>query len=488
MKGTMKKTKILNILLTGCVPLLIGGCMPPDPSIVGKAPPAFEVAWKPCVQHCETTAVDGESTPNAAELRPDQLIDIGLSNNPQTRQSWHLARAAAYNLGAAKSALLPTIIGSETITAPATHGGAGVTAVSTGGSTDAVIGTGPRGGGSGNIPFVTSVVSLNYLLLDFGGRCAEIAAAQQALIAADWIHDRVMQTVILNVLNGYYNYNNALGLLKAREADLKDSQTNLEAAQQQFEAGIITKLDVLQAQSNAVNTKLQLETARGQVKTTMGQLATALGWPADVQVNVAPLPAQLPLDAISSDLHELVNLAKLERPDLAAAYATYRQLQAEVIVAQSAGRPTLTLTGMAQRNDFINNARFSNSSQNAAISLNVPLFAGWLYQNQTASARETAAAAYADWKNQENGVMLDVVTNYTNYTVAVESVGFSQDYLNFATETYEAALAQYRGGTGSYLDLLTAQLTLSQARTQWIAARTQLLTSIAGVAYAVGHL
>lgn len=446
--------------------------------------------WTPRARRCATEALEDEADrpPTTTELHPDQLIDIGLSNNPLTRQSWHLARAAGYDLGAAKSALYPTVVGTETITAPSTHGGPGGTAVTTGGGSDAIIGTGPRGRGTGDIPFVTSEISIDYLLLDFGGRCAEIRAAQQALIAADWTHNRVMQTVILNVLNTYYNYNYALGILKAREADLKDSQAGLDAAQQQFEAGIITKLDVLQAQSNTVNVKLQLETARGQVKTTKGQLATALGWPADVEVSVAPLPKDLPLDAMSSDLHELITQAKIERPDLAASYANYRRLQAEVIVAESAGLPTLTLNGSAQRNDFINNSIFNNSSQFVSLSLNVPIFSGWLFENQAASARETAKAAYADWKNRENGVMLDVVINYTNYTVAVVNVGSSEDYLNFATETYEAALAQYKGGIGSYLDVLTAQLTLSQARTQWIAARTQLLTSLAGVAYAVGQL
>lgn len=468
--------------------LILAGCAPPDPSVVMLAPASFDTPYVPRCKRLSAISPNMEPPENTTELYPDQLIDIGLSNNPLTRQSWHLARAAGYDLGAAKSALYLTFEGSETITAPATHGGPGGTAIATGGTSDAILAVGPRGRGTGNIPFVTSVISVNYLLLDFGGRCAEIRAAQQALLTADWTHNRVMQTVVLNVLNAYYNYNYALGIVKAREADLKDSQAGLDAAQQQFEAGVITKLDVLQAQSNTVNVKLQLETARGQVKTTRGQLATNLGWPADIELSVAPLPKELPLDAISSDLHELVEQAKIDRPDLAASYANYRRLQAEVIVAESAGLPTITLDGLAQRNDFINHSFFNNSSQNISITLNVPIFAGWLYENQTASARENAEAAYADWKNRENGVMLDVVTNYTNYNVAVENVGSSEDYLNFATETYEAALAQYKGGVGSYLDVLTAQLTLSQARTQYIAARTQLLTSLAGVAYAVGQL
>lgn len=469
--------------------ILLGGCAPPDPSVTGRTPPSFEKQYIPRHKPCPPKNIEcPEQTPCEKLLELDELIDIALLNNPLTKQSWHIARAAAYNLGISESALYPNVVGTETITAPANYGSSG-TIISGGTTTDLVVGgRGFRGRSSGKTPFVTSDITVSYLLLDFGGRCAQIEASRQALLAADWMHSRTIQSVILSVLQGYYNYLNAIGILEARENDLKDSGTNLESAKAQFEAGVVMKVDVLQAQSNYVNSQLQVETARGQVHTTRGQLATALGWPANTKVCVVPLPEKLSLDVIQESLCTLLEIAKLQRPDLIALYAQFLEAKAEVTVAESSGRPTLTITGDTQRTDFINQPSFNNSSQTAALALNVPIFAGWLYENQTASAKETALAAYASWKNQEEVVLLNVLTSYYAYTTAIETVQFSEEYLAFAQEAYEAAHLGYKMGTNSIIDLIAAQVTLSNARTQRIQARTQFLTSIANVAYSIGKL
>lgn len=471
------------------------GCSPADPALVGTSSPSPDIEFVPCrrtviprIAHCETPAPPCEGI-----LNPDQLIDIGLQNNPQTKQSWHNARAAAYNVGVAKSGLYPAIAGSETISAVASHGVGGGSsgtffADSTG--SDTSIGTFVRGGGGrfGNTQSVTSDIALTYLLWDFGGRCAQIEMARDALMTANWTHNRTIQNVILSVLNGYYSYEGFEALVQARELDLKDAETSAEAAQAQFEMGVATKVDVLQAMANYVNAKLQLETARGQMNTAMGQLATAIGWPANTQLELTPLPERLDLDAISENMCTLLETAKVERPDLAATYATYLQAKANVVVAQSSSRPTVSFNGDAQRTDFFHLTRLNGSSQSATVVLNVPIFAGGLYQNQIASAKESALAAYAAWKNQEQTVLLDVVTNYNSYTTALESVQYSEEYLKFAQEAYDAALLGYRNGTSSILDLLTAQTTLSDARSQRIQARTQFLTALVGVAYALGTL
>lgn len=442
----------------------------------------------PCRKKCVPTVSECPHAPPCDRLLSlDELIDIGLTNNPLTKQSWHTARAAAYDLGVSESSLFPTVVGTESVTAPANYGTSGT--VISGNTIDSVVGVGSfRGRSSGKVPYITSDLTVSYLLLDFGGRFAQIMASRQALIAANWTHNRTLQTVILSVLQGYYNYLSAKGILEAREKDLKDSATNLESAKAQFEAGVVMKVDVLQAQSNYVNAQLQVEIARGQLKVAGGQLATALGWPAHVTVCVAPLPEVLPLDVIKENLCTLLEVAKLERPDLAATYAAYLQATDEIKVAESSSKPTIGLTADAQRTDFINRPKLSNSSQTAALSLNVPIFAGWMYENRIASARESAEAAYAAWKNQEEAVLLSVVTSYYAYTTSIETVQFSEEYLGYAQEAYDAALLGYKLGTNSILDVLAAQVTLSNARTQWIQARNTFLTSTANVAYSIGML
>ena len=92
-----------------------------------------------------------------------QLVDVALRQSPSTRAAWQTARAAAASYGAARGAYYPSV---------AAFGG----------------------GGYGDSPGTTALVggfgyvgaTLDYLLLDFGGRDASVEMARQALFAAGW--------------------------------------------------------------------------------------------------------------------------------------------------------------------------------------------------------------------------------------------------------------------------------------------------------------
>lgn len=472
---------LLMITTTGCIPAALDETRHTPPCPNAEWLPA-RYAPKPCVD-------DDRINPDDVcdPFNPFSLIDVALRNSPQTQNTWRTARATAYDVGVAKSALYPYIEASETVNATTSHGGGSTGGSFSGGLSGAFGTSGSRG--SGNVEFVTLDLSLTYLLLDFGGRCETIRGAYEALHASNWTHNRMVQTVIVTTLEAYYNYQLYVGLIEARTQDLKDAVQNREAAKQQFETGISTVVDLLQAEANEVNAKLQLVTAEGQANIALGQLSTAIGWPAYACLTVGALPEDLPIEDISADMCYLVDIAKSVRPDLAAAYAAYVQAKANIGVQISAALPTISLAGDASRTHYFgNNSALNGSAQRAAISLNMPVFSGWLYENQIAGARESAAAAFATWRSTELSVLLDVVTAYYTYSTAVEGLAYSNQYLEFATKAYDAAFENYKQGAGSWLQVLTAQIALSDARARIVQARTSLLTAAAQIAYSVGTM
>lgn len=499
----MKIHFYLNAFLIG---FLVSGCQK-DPTYLGETSPVPAIPWTP---RCPVPKLITPplSCSYATPLSPWELVDIGLENNPLTHNSWHLARAAAFNVRIQESNLYPTMTLQQTYQytdvvaqdpqGPAIHaadtasgsGGAfGVLSppVSSAGTTNASGGTSTATVPNQSRSVITEFF-VSYLLLDFGGRQAQIDAAEQALLAANWTHNRTLQNVVITVLTAYYNHENAVGLLNAKEQDLKDSKTNLDAAQARFKSGVGTILDVLQAQSNYVNAELQVVSAQGQVETTHGQLAKAMGLPANASFTVEPLPSQLRLDAFDDDLASMMEVAKFERPDLAAAYSNFLEVRENIIINESAGRPTLTANGNIQETEFVHNSILNSTVYRAGITLNIPLFAGFLYENEVKQAREQAAAAFDQWKDLETTVLLDVYTSYFSYHTAVATLKFAEQYLKYSQEAYDAALATYKAGVGSFLDVLTSLTVLSDARAQWIQARTQLVTSIANVSYAMGTI
>lgn len=412
------------------------------------------------------------------EMPLDELLDLALSNHPLTKQAWANARAQAYAVGASESAYWPSILGNVSLVWDEFEGG---NVTDQGNSSPGIRAT-------RYLEDLQSQVSVSYLILDFGGRSATVRSTLYGLNALNWTQNRVVQQVLLAVLQGYYNYINAKENTKAREEDLRNAQENLDSAQALYDAGIARKLDLLQAKSSKENAYLALVTAKNQIYIALGSLATALGISPETALNVQDLPDYFPVDGINLNIDELMEMAKTNRPDLAAAYAGVMQAEMNYRIAVSASMPTLSTNSNFEWSKFLTNTGIDGHEYTAALSLDFPIFSGFLYKNQIRQAGETIKAVKANFDNLESFALLDVITGYYNFRTAAESLVYSDKYLEFSQEAYDLSLSMYKNGTGSMLDLLAAQATLADARSQKINNRTAWAVSLFNIAFATGTL
>ena len=191
-----------------------------------------------------------ESQPSGQDFTLAQLVDVALRINPSTKVAWERARSAAAQWGVTRGDYYPTISGDVSGTAI---------------------------GGSARGVFGQVGVSLSYLLLDFGGREASVESARQALAAANWNHNQVIQDVLRNVPQAYYEYIGYKAQVRASEASLKEALTSLDSTEQRRQAGVSTIADVLQARSNADQVRLILVANRGGVKVSRGKPGNSSG-------------------------------------------------------------------------------------------------------------------------------------------------------------------------------------------------------------------
>src|SRR2546426_746653 len=161
-------------------------------------------------------------------------------------------------------------------------------------------------------------LNASWLLFDFGVRSGSVAGAREALLAADWTHNAVIQNVVLDVETAYFQYHATKALLAAQQTTFQEAQTNLEAAEQRHRVGLATIADVLQAKTARSQAQLALETTKGTLQTTRGALALSMGLPANVAYDVALPPDTTPPLGITDSLDMLIDRAVRERPDLMA--------------------------------------------------------------------------------------------------------------------------------------------------------------------------
>jgi TolC family type I secretion outer membrane protein len=460
----------LPVLLLGalfaCAPLL------PESRISSDVAPRPAEEWKGPLPAAPPPAPPDSSLlaqlpPPGSPLPLRKLIAFALQNSPQTRSSWLNARAAAAGVVSRRAAYYPTI--DAQVQVGYQHTAIGGTTVFDGFT-------------------LTPGATLSYLLLDLGGRSADIEEAEALREVANLSHNRTVQDVILNVEQAYFQYLSAKALVVANEDTLRETQTAFQAAQERRSAGVATIADVLQAKTLVSQAKLALQQNQGQVIALRGALATSLGIPANLPVDVGDLPVELPLKPLGDAVEKLITDAQSKRPDLAQARAQAVAAASRENSIQSRGLPSLVLNAGASRAYLLNDCCSHGDNYSAAVALSIPVFNGFRDSADRLQAHEQARAAQADVEALEQQIILQVWSSYQAVKTAELRVVTSRDLLEAAQQSADVAQGRYKAGVGSILDLLTAEVALANARGQEVQARSDWLLSLASLAHDTGVL
>jgi len=452
-------------------------CVHNPPKIKGEAStaPSPSTFWTPP----EGLLQPAPEAPRAAV--PDELaaaqqnwglvdvVDLALRNNNDTKVSWAEARAAAARYGSVRGSYWPSV----------EVDGDWVRAKSTSSPTSPYL----------PVPINTygPSATVNYLLFDFGGRRASVEASRQALIAADFGHNAVIQQVVYEVEAAYFRYMAAKALLIAEEANLKDAQTQLDAADERHAVGVATIADVLQARTALSRAQLALQATQGAIQSTRGALATAMGLPADTPYDIVEVPRDLQVEPIKQAVQSLIELALNKRPDLAASRAEAEKAAAHVKEVRARLWPSLTASGSVART-YYEGYGYNADSYAAGIYLRIPVFTGLSMSYDVLEAKFKAESAQATTKGLEQRVIFQVWDSYYAHQTATQKVATTADLLASATQSQEVALARYKEGVGTLLDLMAADSALADARSQRIGAWFEYFTSLARLARDTGLL
>jgi outer membrane protein TolC len=466
----------LRIALVGGSALVSACVGTPRVSGVPGASPAPQVAWTPPPEAARKLAP--ADTASETQLPPDlgdrirrltlaEIVDIGLRNNASTRLAWANAQTAAATYGSQRGEWLPTVDGDVTASRIKTVASQGRTAVQ-----QSVL-----------VPSVT----LSYLLFDFGGRTGRVEQARQALFAAGFSHNAAIQDVVLQIQVAYFQYLATRSLLDAQQTTLAEARANLEAAEERRRVGLATIADVLQARTAASQAQLDLQSTEGNLQTTRGGLALALGLPANLPYDVDSTAGGAPVGVLADSVDALIASALRGRPDLAAAQSQAAAARASIGDARANLLPSLNLSATGGRT-YATTIPNGANSYNLSLGLTIPIFNGFSRQYDLRAAEYQAQAASARSETIRQQVVYQVFSAYYTLQTATRRVGTAEDLIASARQSSEVALARYKAGVGSVLDLLAAQSALANARAQQVDARLQWSVSLAQLAHDAGVL
>jgi outer membrane protein len=462
----MSVIAFVDLLLATSVP---GQTVPATPEQPWHASAEFSMKEDVARATDSRFTVDQSKTYSLAEL-----IDLAQAHNPATRFAWERARSQAAALGIARSELYPTLAAA---------------AISQTESVQAFFGDRFHGQ---TIQGFQLALDLNYTVFDFGTRSGRIDAARARLLSENFAFNDTHRNVIDQVEQAYYRLLSSIGQEDSAQANLANAKAVEQAAQERLTNGLATLPDVLEARSATAQAEFDLESALGAEEIARGDLATAVGTSANVAIRVQPLD-QLPTpDSISENVEETINRAFAQRPDLMQQAAEIRTASARLKEARAAYYPTIdvnvspaipSLYGIQQPFHWSHTADLTGS---VSFNLGWTVFDGGARKSRAAQAQADIHAAEAQTNLKKNQIADEVWTAYSNLNTAFRQHRAASALLDAATQSYNAALESYKYGLRNLLDVTAAQRSLAQARSADVFARTQVLTTLADLAFTTG--
>lgn len=238
---------------------------------------------------------------------------------------------------------------------------------------------------------------------------------------------------------------------------------SFEIAQNRYNAGIVARTDVLQAQTQLANAQadeLTLERQRAQyehaIAVLVGQAPADFSLPTLAQWQ--PVLPAVPLELPSTLLQR--------RPDIAAAERRVAQANEQIGIAQAAYYPSLGLSGSAgfgaARLGDLLKASSMVWAFGAAVAQSV--FDAGATGARVDAARAAHEQAVARYRQAVLAAFQDVEDQLVAARVLQQQLALRQQASQAADQVEQQLLNRYKSGQVSYTEVITAQATAQSAR------------------------
>ena len=326
-----------------------------------------------------------------------------------------------------------------------------------------------------------------------GGRMtAAVRAARLTKEQALAQYQTVIADALLATRVAYYDVLLAAQQITVHEASVNLLQREQEDQQRRYDAGTVPHFNVLRAGVSVANERPMLIQARNNYRIAKNNLSDLLGYnlPRDIWEDI-PLRLTDTLDAVPYEVNlpDAIQQALDKRTELTALRKAEELQQLGIVNAKSGYKPTVQVfAGYNWLNSsFSTDPGTSLDGWNAGAQMTWNLFDGLLTHGKVIQAKALHERSQTDLADQSRQIELQVRTAYSDFIEAKEVLDSQLKVQEEADEALREAKARAEAGTGTQLDVLDAETSLTQARTTNVQALHDYATARAKLERAIGE-
>lgn len=326
-------------------------------------------------------------------------------------------------------------------------------------------------------------INVSWPIWTFGKVEGAIDAARYQKNIADLTVYKTEADTKLAAVQAYYQYLEAVKLAEVQAQSVTDYASHLNNVQQQFDAGIVAKLDVLSSNVSLANAKQKSIAADNTRDVAEANLNNIMRIP--MNTTLSPLDKNFPEPEFDLTMEQAILMAQKYRWELVEADYGVKAAEASLRSAKAGYLPTVSVGGGYSWKEASVTA-VDKDDWAVQGGLSWSLWDGGATQASVKKADAAVKTAQETLLQAREKIELEVRQDYLNVLSYKEQIRAAEASVAQAEEAYKIATVRYSSGVGINLDVLDAELALNTARTNYITALYNYNIGLATLEHAMG--
>ncbi|WP_339113965.1 TolC family outer membrane protein [Thioclava sp. GXIMD2076] len=308
----------------------------------------------------------------------------------------------------------------------------------------------------------STALSASITLFDFGRNRLTVSSQKEAVLATRETLRSIEQQVLLATVQAYSDVKSAQEQVSINQNSVRVLQEELNATNDRFDVGEVTRTDVSLAEAQLASAKASLVSAQGSLVTAREDYKAATGhYPGQL----APLP-KAPNLPKSRD--EAASTAQRNHPSIKS--LQHSVTISEIAIQSAKANKLPEVTGSLS----LSNDEGGYVGQSASIGLSQTLYSGGALDSAYRQAVANRDSARAELRQEAVDVAQAVLSSYSSIDVYRAQIRSYDEQIRAANVAYDGVKEEATLGARTTLDVLDAEQDLLDARASRITAEADL--------------
>jgi len=280
-------------------------------------------------------------------------------------------------------------------------------------------------------------------------------------------YKQVKNSLIFEVKRAFYNVLLVKQFVAIAEEAVNVADTHFKTTERLYKEGRVSDYDVSRAKVQLVSNQTKLIKAKNSLKLAKEELSILLNAKLEEEWDIT---GEFPFDKREVNLEDALHKALAERAEIRQLMIQEEMGEISIKLARAENRPNLDfLANYQYTNPFYNREEWGGT-WNAVLSLNFPLFNGLSDLGRVKQAKARLEQVKILKSQVEERIKLEVRKAFFDMEEAQERIEAQKENVELARKNLRIAEERHRQGLMSEIEVRDAQLSLTQAETDYFQA------------------